>query len=199
MKARTAAIKRQTGETRITLSLNLDGAGRSRVATGSGFFDHMLTLLAKHSLFDLDLEAQGDLVVDAHHTVEDTGICLGKALAEALGDKQGLTRYGHFLLPMDEALARVALDLSGRGHLEWRATIPAAKCGDFDTCLGREFFRAFAVNGGINMHVDLLAADDPHHALEAIFKAVARSLRQAVAHDARETGVPSSKGTLQSC
>lgn len=196
MSKRQATIKRDTAETRITLTLNLDGSGVHNIATGVAFFDHMLTLLARHALFDLTVDAKGDTDVDAHHTVEDTGICLGMALAQALGDKKGITRYGHMLLPMDEALARIALDLSGRAHLEWRADIPAEKCGTFDTCLGREFTRAFVANGGINMHVDLLAAEDPHHALEAIFKGVGRALRAAVAHDPREKGIPSSKGVL---
>ena len=194
---RKAAITRNTTETQISLHLDLDGSGVCRIASGVEFFDHMLTLLARHALFDLTLEATGDIGVDAHHTVEDAGICLGKVLAEALGDKKGIVRYGHMLLPMDESLARVALDLSGRAHLEWRAAIPAEKCGTFDTCLGREFMRAFCANGGINMHVDLLASEDPHHALEAIFKGVGRALRAAVARDPREKGVPSSKGVLE--
>lgn len=196
MKERKAQIARKTAETDVRLSINLDGSGDASLKTGVGFFDHMLTLLARHALFDLSVEAVGDVDVDAHHTVEDVGICLGKAFAEALGDKKGITRYGHMLLPMDEALARIALDLSGRAHLEWRASIPAEKCGDFDTCLGREFMRAFVQNGGVNMHVDLLAAEDPHHALEAIFKGVGRALRMAVKSDPAEKGVPSSKGTL---
>lgn len=196
MKQRTAVVNRKTAETKIELRLNLDGEGKSRVVSGVGFFDHMLTLFARHALFDLEIEAVGDTQVDAHHTVEDVGICLGKALAEALGDKRGITRYGSFLLPMEESLARVALDISGRPCLEWRADIPAEKCGDFDTCLGREFARALCVNAGLNMHVDLLAGGDPHHALEAIFKGMGRALRQAVALDPREKGVPSSKGVL---
>lgn len=196
MSTRTGSVKRDTAETQISLTLDLDGSGVARIATGVEFFDHMLTLLTRHALFDLTVDAHGDIGVDAHHTVEDVGICLGQCLAKALGDKRGIVRYGHMLLPMDEALARIALDLSGRAHLEWRAAMPAEKCGSFDTCLGREFMRAFCANGGINMHVDLLAAADPHHALEAIFKGVGRSLRAAVAHDPREQGIPSSKGTL---
>ncbi|MCL2000231.1 MAG: imidazoleglycerol-phosphate dehydratase HisB [Planctomycetes bacterium] len=196
MTKRKASIERKTSETRISLTLDLDGSGRYRVTTGSEFFDHMLALLARHALFDLEVEAQGDLGVDAHHTVEDVGICLGKALAEALGDKVGLTRYGQALLPMDESLARVALDLSGRPHLAWRAAMPTEKCGDFDTCLGKEFFRAFSANAGVNLHVDLLAGEDSHHAIEAIFKGLGRALRLAVAIDPREKGVPSSKGVL---
>lgn len=196
MDTRTASVNRDTAETKIRLTLNLDGRGDCQIETGVPFFDHMLVLLTRHALFDLTLRADGDIDIDAHHTVEDVGICLGKALAEALGDKKGIVRYGHMLLPMDEALAQVALDLSGRALLEWRAAIPAAKCGGFDTCLGKEFMRAFCGNAGINMHVDLLASDDPHHALEAIFKGVGRALRMAVSHDAREKGVPSSKGVL---
>lgn len=196
MHKRYAEITRDTAETRIRLALDVDGSGASSVKTGVEFFDHMLTLLARHALFDLTVEADGDTGVDAHHTVEDTGICLGMALGKALGDKKGIVRYGHMLLPMDEALARIALDLSGRAHLEWHAAIPGQKCGTFDTCLGREFMRAFIANGGINMHVDLLTAADPHHALEAIFKGVGRALRMAVAQDPREKGIPSSKGVL---
>ncbi len=196
MPRRQASHERATAETAIRLRLDLDGTGRGQTATGVGFFDHMLTLLAKHALFDLEVEAKGDLAVDAHHTVEDVGICLGQALTQALGDKRGIRRYGFFLLPMEEALARVVLDLSGRPHLEYRATMPAETVGGFDTCLGREFLRAFCVNGGINLHVDLLAGSDPHHCLEAIFKAVGRALRQAVEPDSRETGIPSSKGVL---
>ncbi len=196
MHKRNAEIKRETAETRITLTLNLDGSGKAAVKSGVGFFDHMLVLLARHALFDLTLDAEGDTDVDAHHTVEDVGICLGMALARALGDKKGIVRYGHMLLPMDEALARVALDLSGRAHLEWRAAIPGEKCGSFDTCLGKEFMQAFTANGGVTMHVDLLAAEDPHHALEAIFKGVGRALRMAAAPDSREKGIPSSKGVL---
>lgn len=196
MTKRTAAVKRDTAETKIELTLDLDGAGKADIVTGVGFFDHMLTLLTRHSLFDLTLRADGDTHVDAHHTVEDVGICLGLALKDAVGDKKGICRYGFFLLPMDEALAQIALDLSGRVHLEWNADIPAEKCGDFDTCLGYEFMRAFAANAGLNLHVRLLAARDPHHALEAIFKGLARALRMAVAADPREKGVPSSKGSL---
>lgn len=193
---RTASIARDTAETKIALTLDLDGSGKNDVATGVGFFDHMLILLARHALFDLSVRAHGDTHVDAHHTVEDVGICLGNAFREAVGDKKGINRYGFFLLPMDEALAQIALDLSGRAHLEWNAVIPAEKCGDFDTCLGLEFMRAFAANAGVTLHVNLLAAKDPHHALEAIFKGLGRTLRIAVARDPREKGIPSSKGSL---
>ena len=196
MKERTATVSRKTAETKIEVKLNLDGAGKSRIVTGVGFFDHMLTLFARHALFDLEVEAVGDTQVDAHHTVEDVGICLGQALAKALGDKSGIARYGFFLLPMDESLARVVVDISGRPCLEWRADIPGDKCGDFDTCLGREFTRALSANALLNMHIDLLAGGDPHHALEAIFKGMGRALRQAVAADPRETGIPSSKGVI---
>ncbi len=193
---RKASITRQTAETTIDMELNLDGTAELTISTGVGFFDHMLTLLAKHALFDLKVQAQGDIEVDAHHTVEDIGICLGECLRQAVGDKRGIQRYGSMLLPMEEALCRVVLDLSGRPHLEYRAIIPAEKCGEFDTCLGREFLRALCVNAGINMHVDLLAGSDPHHCLEAIFKGCGRALRQALTDDIRETGIPSSKGTL---
>lgn len=196
MAPRTSTIKRDTAETKIELVLNIDGSGKTDIATGVGFFDHMMTLFARHALFDLKLRVDGDTQVDAHHTVEDAGICLGQALKQAIGDKKGIARYGFFLLPMDEALAQIALDFSGRPHLEWNAVIPAEKCGDFDTCLGLEFTRALIVNAGINMHVTLLAAKDPHHALEAIFKGMGRALKAAVANDPRETGVPSSKGSL---
>ncbi|MDR0361711.1 MAG: imidazoleglycerol-phosphate dehydratase HisB [Planctomycetota bacterium] len=196
MTHRTSRIERKTAETAILLTLDLDGSGSGVIATGVGFFDHMITLLARHALFDIHLEARGDVEVDAHHTVEDVGICLGRALLEALGDKRGIVRYGFFMLPMDEALAHVALDLSGRPTLEWRADIPGEKCGAFDTCLGREFMRGLAIGAGLTLHVDLVAGRDPHHALEAIFKGVGRALRMAVGFDPRETGVPSSKGVL---
>ena len=196
MEKRVAGLQRETTETSIRLSLDVDGSGQASIATGVAFFDHMLTLFARHALFDLEVEARGDTGVDAHHTVEDVGICLGGALARALGDKAGIARYGHALLPMDEALARVAVDLSGRPHLEWRAAIPADKCGDFDTCLGKEFARALSANAGLTLHVALLAGEDPHHSLEAIFKGLGRALRQAAAPEARERGIPSSKGIL---
>jgi len=193
---RQASVERKTAETKIELKLCLDGSGKTEISTGVGFFDHMLTLLCRHALFDIKLKAVGDIEVDAHHTVEDTGICLGKCLADAMGDKRGIRRYGSMLLPMEEALARVVLDLSGRPLLLYRATIPAETVGGFDTCLGREFLRALCVNAGINLHVDLLAGEDPHHCLEAIFKGCGRALREALSNDERETGVPSSKGSL---
>ncbi len=194
---RTAKIDRNTAETKISLELKLDGTGQSSVSTGVGFFDHMLTLLAKHALFDLTVAAQGDTHVDGHHTVEDVGICLGKALVQAAGDKRGIRRYGFFLLPMDEALAQVALDFSGRPVLEYHAEIPAETVGDFDTCLGNEFMRAFSLNAGLNLHIDLLRGKDPHHCLEAIFKGTGRALREALSPDPREKGIPSSKGMLE--
>lgn len=194
---RTAKIERKTAETQIMLELNLDGTGEAHISTGVGFFDHMLTLLARHALFDLTVNAKGDIEVDAHHTVEDIGICLGKALVQAAGEKRGIRRYGSFLLPMDEALAQVALDFSGRPVLEYHAAIAAATVGEFDTCLGNEFMRAFSLNGGLNLHIDLLRGKDPHHCLEAIFKGVGRALREALSADPREKGIPSSKGILE--
>ncbi len=196
MAARKASIARTTSETEIRLSLDLDGTGTAAIHTGLGFFDHMLTLLAKHALFDLEVEAKGDIDVDGHHTVEDVGICLADALIQALGNKQGITRYGFALLPMEESLARVAVDISSRPWLEWHAEIPAAKCGNFDTSLGREFFRAISAKAGLNVHIDLVRSGDAHHALEAIFKGFGRALRMAVSKDPREKGIPSSKGVL---
>lgn len=196
MGERTASIERITAETSIRLTLHLDGSGEGRIDTGVGFLDHMLTLLARHALFDLSIHAEGDTAVDDHHTTEDIGLCLGEALAKALGEKKGITRYGATLIPMEEALAQVALDLSGRPHLEYRVTLSAEKVGQFDTCLVREFLRAFSSRGGVNLHVNLLAGSDPHHCVEAIFKGLGRALREAVAIDPRERGVPSSKGTL---
>lgn len=196
MTERKASVERKTAETQINLTLDLDGEGKTEICTGIGFFDHMLTLLCRHALVDITLNAQGDIDVDGHHTVEDVGICLGQALKEALGEKRGICRYGSMLLPMEEALARVVLDLSGRPHLEYRVDLPTETVGQFDTCLGREFMRAVCVNAGINMHVDLLAGSDPHHCLEAIFKGAGRALRQAISADSREKGIPSSKGVL---
>lgn len=194
---RTAKIERITSETQIELSLNLDGAGQSHIATGIGFFDHMLTLLSKHSLIDLDIKVKGDLHVDPHHSVEDTGIALGKALFQAVGDKAGIRRYGHSLLPMDETLASAAVDLSGRAYLVWNADIPRTRLGDFETELTEDFWQAFANQAQCNLHVNLHYGRNVHHLIEAIFKAIARSLRQAVELDPRATGVvPSTKGTL---
>jgi imidazoleglycerol-phosphate dehydratase len=193
---RAADLHRKTHETAISLSLHLDGTGQSTIQTGIGFFDHMLTLLAKHAGFDLSVQAQGDLQVDPHHTVEDVGITLGKAFSQALGDKAGIRRYGHAILPMDETLVTAAVDLSGRAYFVWNAEIPRAKLGDFDTELAEDFWHAFAANALCNLHVLLHYGRNTHHQIEAIFKAVARALRQAVELDARSFGVPSTKGTL---
>lgn len=194
--ARTAEIDRRTNETHIRLSLNLDGSGTSQIATGVGFFDHMLTLFSRHAAVDLDVRAEGDLHVDQHHTVEDVGICLGQAVRTALGDKQGIRRYGHFTLPMEETLVTTALDLGGRCFLAFEASFSAPKIGDFDTELVREFWQAFAGNSLSNVHILLHYGFNNHHISEAIFKSAARSLRMALEADPRMTGVPSTKGTL---
>jgi imidazoleglycerol-phosphate dehydratase len=194
--ARTATIQRRTAETNIELELNLDGSGKSEITTGVGFFDHMLTLLAKHAAIDLRITADGDLHVDQHHTVEDVGICLGHALRQALGDKAGIRRYGHFTLPMDETLVTTAIDLGGRYYLAFAATFPTEKIGDFDTQLVEDFWQAVAANALANLHVVLHYGRNSHHISEAIFKASARALRMAVETDPGMTGVPSTKGTL---
>jgi imidazoleglycerol-phosphate dehydratase len=194
--ARTARLRRETGETRIELAIDLDGTGRADVATGVGFFDHMLTLLAKHGLIDLTVKADGDLHVDAHHTVEDVGICFGRALAQALGDKAGIRRYGCMTLPMDETLVTAAVDLSGRPFLVWRAEVPAETLGTFNAALAEEFWRAVSSAGTFNLHVVLHHGRNTHHVIEGIFKATARALRQAVEPDPRGSGVPSTKGVL---
>src|SRR5580698_11040849 len=194
--ARTAEIRRETAETKIELKLNLDGTGTVDLQTGVGFLDHMLHLLARHSLIDLTVHATGDLHVDAHHTVEDVGICLGKALLEALGDKSGIRRYGNFTLPMDETLVTVALDLSGRPYFVWKADVPVEQLGGFNSSLAEEFWQAVASNALMNFHVMCHYGKNTHHIIEAIFKASARALRQAVEIDPRMTGVPSTKGTL---
>jgi imidazoleglycerol-phosphate dehydratase len=194
--ARTASIDRKTAETDIQLTLDLDGSGHANIATGVGFLDHMLTLFAKHGVIDLSVAAKGDLEVDAHHTVEDTGICLGQALKQALGNKAGIRRYGHFTLPMDETLATVALDLGGRFALAIQADFPSAKIGDFDTELVEEFWRAFAANALCNLHILVHYGRNSHHISEAIFKATARALRMAAENDPRMPGVPSTKGSL---
>jgi len=199
-KTRHAQIHRKTGETDILIKLAIDGSGASRIATGIPFFDHMLTLFAKHALFDLDVRAKGDVQVDFHHTVEDTGIVLGQVLAKALGDKKGLVRYGNFDLPMDETLVRVALDFSGRPLLVWRApkgvNLNRLKAGDFPAQLTVEFLRAFAQQAGLTLHVEVLYSDDTHHLVEAVFKGLARALEQAVRRDPRVKGIPSTKGML---
>jgi imidazoleglycerol-phosphate dehydratase len=194
--ARTAQIRRETGETKIVLGINLDGAGMAQLATGVGFFDHMLNLLARHSLIDLDVEAQGDLHVDAHHTVEDVGICFGKALSQALGDKAGIRRYGSATLPMDETLVTSALDLSGRAVCVWNVELQPEMLGTFNAPLAEEFWRAVAGSGLLNLHVLCHYGRNNHHIIEAVFKATARALRQAVELDPRGVGVPSTKGVL---
>lgn len=194
--SRTGKIQRKTAETEIELSLDLDGSGTSNIDTGVGFFDHMLTLLARHASIDLDVKAQGDLHVDQHHTVEDVGICFGQALRQALGDKSGIRRYGHFTLPMEETLATTAIDLSGRYYLVFNATFPTSKIGDFDSELVEDFWQATAANSLCNLHVTVHYGRNSHHIAEAIFKATARALRMAVEKDARSKGVPSTKGTL---
>ncbi len=194
---RKASITRKTAETEISVSLDLDGTGAYSNETGIGFFDHMLDQLARHSLIDITVKAKGDLHVDDHHTVEDTGITLGQALAQALGDKKGIRRYGECHLPMDDAQVRAALDLSGRPYLVWNVEMPTAKIGSFDTELVREFFQAFSTHGGITLHVDRLHGFNSHHIAEAAFKAVARALREAVETDPRKSdAIPSTKGAL---
>lgn len=194
--SRTASIDRQTNETNIQLELQLDGSGNADIQTGVGFLDHMLALFAKHGALDLKVRAAGDLQVDAHHTVEDVGICLGQAIRQALGDKAGIRRHGHFTLPMEETLVTVALDLSGRYYLVFQAPIPAAKIGDFDSELVEDFWQAVAANALCNLHVLLHHGRNSHHIAEAIFKCAARAIRMAVEHDSRMPGVPSTKGTL---
>ena len=193
---RTAAIERRTSETDIELKLCLDGSGRAQVETGIGFFDHMLTAFARHGLCDLDLRCKGDLEVDAHHTVEDVGICLGQALDKALGDKRGIVRFGHSYVPMDDALARAVVDLSGRPYLVVQASFGEESVGAFPTALVREFFRAVADQGRMNLHIDLLRGTDAHHGIEAIFKAFGRALDQASLRSERVEGIPSTKGSL---
>ena len=194
---RRAEIARKTAETEIAVTVALDGSGAGRIATGIGFFDHMLDQLARHSLIDMEIACRGDTYVDDHHSVEDTGIALGQALAKALGDKAGIRRYGSCHLAMDDALVRCALDLSGRPYLVWNVGFPTARIGSFDTELVREFFQALATHGGITLHVDLLHGVNSHHIAEAAFKAVAQALRAAVEPDPRRGGaIPSTKGSL---
>ena len=194
---RTAEISRNTLETRIRIQLDLDGAGQSRLATGVGFFDHMLDQIARHGLFDLQVEAQGDLHIDAHHTVEDVGIALGQAIARCLGDKKGLLRYGHAYVPLDEALSRVVVDLSGRPGLTFNVDFTRDRIGEFDVELVREFFQALVNHAGITVHVDCLRGLNAHHQAESVFKAFARALRMAVSVDPRAAAaVPSTKGSL---
>jgi imidazoleglycerol-phosphate dehydratase len=194
---RTASLTRTTSETDIALTVALDGSGRAEIATGIGFFDHMLTALARHALFDLTVHAKGDLHVDFHHTVEDVGIVLGKALAEALGSKRGIRRFGHALVPMDEALAEAAVDISGRPFLAWDVAFDRPKVGEMDTELFEEFFRALAGNALLTLHVTQRAGRNTHHVAEACFKATARALRMAVETDPRaDDAIPSTKGSL---
>lgn len=193
---RTAQIKRETAETKITLGIDLDGTGKAQLQTGVGFFDHMLTLLAKHSLIDLTVEAKGDLHIDAHHTVEDVGICLGQTLKQALGNKAGIRRYGDATVPMDETLVTSAIDLSGRAFFVWKAEVPRETLGTFNSELAEEFWRAVSSAGAFNLHILLHHGRNTHHIVEGIFKATARALRSAVEQDSRTSEVPSSKGIL---
>ena len=194
--ARSASITRTTSETDITLALNLDGDGTTSVETGVPFFDHMLDALGRHARFGLSVTASGDLAVDAHHTVEDVGICLGTAFAEALGDRAGIRRFGSAFAPMDEALVLAAVDISGRGQLHYDVELPIEIIGTFDTTLAKEFLIAFATNASITLHVMAFAGENAHHIIEAAFKAVARALAEAVEIDPRVSGVPSTKGSL---
>lgn len=194
---RTASITRATKETQIRVDVDLDGTGKATIATGVGFFDHMLDLLARHSRIDMNIEAAGDLHIDFHHTVEDVGIALGQAIRAALGDMRGITRYASLHLPMDETLTRVALDISGRPFLVFRTEFAVAKIGEFDTELVREFFQAFAINAGLTLHVETLYGSNAHHIAESCFKGLARALRVAVAIDPAAVGeIPSTKGSL---
>jgi imidazoleglycerol-phosphate dehydratase len=194
---RRAEVVRHTKETQIRVALDLDGTGRAELATGIGFFDHMLEQIARHGLVDLAVQAQGDLHIDGHHTVEDVGITLGQAFARALGDKAGVRRYGHAYVPLDEALSRVVIDLSGRPELVWNVRFTRAMIGEFDVDLAHEFFQGFVNHALVTLHVDNLRGDNAHHQCETVFKAFARALRMAVEHDPRAAGtIPSTKGTL---
>ncbi|MDY0162385.1 imidazoleglycerol-phosphate dehydratase HisB [Desulfobotulus sp.] len=193
---RRAVVERKTGETEIRISWNLDGQGKTRIATGIPFFDHMLTLFAVHGCFDLEVDCRGDIEIDWHHSVEDVGIVLGDTLAGILGDRKGLVRYGDFVLPMDETLCRLALDLSNRPFLVCLLPDPIRSCGPFDPYLAKEFFRAFAVRSGMTLHIDVPYGENSHHIVEAMFKALGRALDKAVRLDSRVTGVPSTKGLL---
>jgi imidazoleglycerol-phosphate dehydratase len=193
---RSAEVQRNTLETQVSVRLDLDGSGKSKLATGVGFFDHMLDQIARHGMIDLDVAAKGDLHIDAHHTIEDVGITLGQALAKALGDKKGLRRYGHAYVPLDEALARVVVDLSGRPGLVFEVPFTRATIGEFDVDLVREFFQGLVNHAAITVHVDCLRGDNSHHQAETVFKAFARALRMAAEVDPRASGVPSTKGSL---
>lgn len=197
MSERVARIARTTKETDIDLSVGLDGTGKTDVETGIGFFDHMLTAFGRHGLFDLQVRCKGDLEVDGHHSVEDTGIVMGQAFAQALGDKRGIRRFGDIAMPMDEALIKAAVDISGRGQLYWDADVPAVMVGAFDATLAKEFFIAFAANAGVTLHIRQLAGENTHHVIEGMFKAVARAMRQACEPDPRMgDALPSTKGML---
>jgi imidazoleglycerol-phosphate dehydratase len=197
MNPRTAEVVRNTNETKIRVFVDLDGSGRSQLATGIGFFDHMLDQIARHGALDLTIEAKGDLHIDGHHTVEDVGITLGQAVARAVGDRKGIRRYGHAYVPLDEALSRVVIDFSGRPGLEWHVPFTRARIGEFDVDLAHEFFQGFANHALVTLHVDNLRGENSHHQCETVFKAFARALRFAVEADPRAAGVvPSTKGTL---
>lgn len=196
MKQRTAQIKRKTGETNVELTLNLDGKGKSNISTGVGFLDHMLDLFTRHALIDLTIRASGDQQVDDHHTVEDVGICLGQALKDALGDKKGITRFASISVPMQESLANVSVDISGRTALIFNVNFNTERIGSFDASLVREFLEAFSANAGINLHVNVPYGSNAHHIVEAIFKALAKALDNAVRIDERIAGVPSTKGVI---
>ena len=194
---RTAEVTRQTAETQITVQLNLDGTGQSRIATGIGFFDHMLDQIARHGLIDLDIQAQGDLHIDGHHTVEDVGITLGQAVAKAVGDKKGIRRYGHAYVPLDEALSRVVVDFSGRPGVEMHVPFKSGMIGTFDSQLAFEFFQGFVNHAFVTLHIDNLRGENSHHQAETVFKAFARALRMALELDPRALGtIPSTKGSL---
>ena len=193
---RSAKIERYTNETDIKLELNLDGSGKGTIKTGIPFFDHMLDQLTFHSQIDLDLDAKGDLGIDYHHTVEDCGICLGTAFSNALGDKKGINRYGFFLLPMDDALIRVALDFSGRSFLSWNVNFPTSSVGNFDLELVREFFNSFSTNSRATIHVDMLNGFNSHHISEAVFKSMGKAIKMAITKDERLESIPSTKGSL---
>ncbi|HBY03913.1 MAG TPA: imidazoleglycerol-phosphate dehydratase HisB [Desulfotomaculum sp.] len=196
-KERTAGISRKTNETDIKVLISLDGKGECSVHTGIGFFEHMLRLWTRHACFDLELTGKGDLFVDAHHTVEDIGICLGQAIKDALGGKAGIARFGQAIVPMDEALVMTAIDISGRGFLVFEVNFPSPRIGDFDTELVEEFFRALAVNGGLTLHIRQLSGTNSHHICEAVFKSLGRALRSAVSFDERIKDIPSTKGVIE--
>ncbi|WP_408595789.1 imidazoleglycerol-phosphate dehydratase HisB [Limnohabitans sp.] len=197
MTARTAEVSRNTAETRITVKVNLDGTGQSKLSTGIGFFDHMLDQIARHGLIDLDIHAEGDLHIDGHHTVEDVGITLGQAFAKAVGDKKGIRRYGHAYVPLDEALSRVVVDFSGRPGLVMHVPFKSGMIGEFDSQLAFEFFQGFVNHAGVTLHIDNLRGENAHHQAETVFKAFARALRAALELDPRSVGmIPSTKGSL---